>query len=40
MQILRQMMRGEKTLGEGYTLVESPLIVRESAAPCNNGVKT
>ena len=40
MQILRQMMCGEKTLGEGYTLVESPLIVRRSAAPCSNGVKT
>lgn len=40
MQILRQMMRGEKTFGEGYMLVESPLIVRESAAPHNSGVKT
>lgn len=39
MQILRQMMRGEKTLGEGYMLVESPLIVRESAGPRSNGEK-
>ncbi len=33
MQILRAMMQGAKTLGDGYTLIESPLIVRESTGP-------
>ncbi len=37
LQVLRQMIRGENALGEGYMLVESPLIVRESAGPCKNG---
>jgi LacI family transcriptional regulator len=33
MQKLRRMMMGESPLEEGYTLMESPLIVRESTAP-------
>lgn len=33
MRMLRQMIRGETHLGGSYTLVESPLIVRESTAP-------
>jgi DNA-binding LacI/PurR family transcriptional regulator len=33
MQMLRQLMQGQAVPGEGYTLVESPLIVRESTAP-------
>jgi len=35
MQMLEQMIAGQPTLGDGYTLLESPLIVRESTAPCN-----
>lgn len=39
MKILREIMQGQKTLGDGYTLLESPLIVRESTgrAPNSNG---
>jgi len=39
MRILHQAINGQTTVGEGYTLVESPLIVRESTAPlsANNG---
>lgn len=33
MQMLRQMIQGQTTLGNGYTLLESPLIVRESTGP-------
>lgn len=33
MQMLRQLMQGQAVSGDGYTLVESPLIVRESTAP-------
>lgn len=33
MQMLRQMLDGQTLPGNGYTLVESPLIVRESTAP-------
>ncbi len=33
MQMLRQLMEGQAIPGDGYTLVESPLIVRESTAP-------
>src|SRR5581483_4813896 len=33
MQILRQVISGHYTPGNGYTLMESPLIVRESTAP-------
>ncbi len=33
MRMLRQMIQGETHLGGSYTLVESPLIVRESTAP-------
>ncbi len=32
MQMLRQMLQGHALAGDGYTLVESPLIVRESTA--------
>jgi DNA-binding LacI/PurR family transcriptional regulator len=32
MQMLRQMLQGHTLAGDGYTLVESPLIVRESTA--------
>ena len=37
MRILRQAINGQTTVGEGYTLVESPLIVRESTAPLAMG---
>jgi len=33
MQMLRHLMQGQAVSGDGYTLVESPLIVRESTAP-------
>jgi DNA-binding LacI/PurR family transcriptional regulator len=33
MRILHEIMQGQKTLGDGYTLLESPLIVRESTGP-------
>ena len=33
METLRQLMGGQSTLGRGYTLMESPLMVRESTAP-------
>ena len=33
MRILRQLIQGQKTLGDGYTLLESPLVVRESTGP-------
>jgi LacI family transcriptional regulator len=33
MRILRQMMEGQSPSEEGYTLMESPLIVRESTGP-------
>jgi len=33
MRMLRQLMQGQAIPGDGYTLVESPLIVRESTAP-------
>jgi DNA-binding LacI/PurR family transcriptional regulator len=33
MQLLRSMMQGNASPGEGYTLMESPLIVRESTGP-------
>jgi len=34
-QLLLQMLRDEPVPGEGYTLVDSPLIVRQSTAPAN-----
>jgi LacI family transcriptional regulator len=39
MQLLRRMIQGQPSPGEGYTLMESPLIVRESTgpAPAGNG---
>ncbi|MBI4672058.1 MAG: LacI family DNA-binding transcriptional regulator [Chloroflexi bacterium] len=37
MQMLEQMITRQALLGAGYTLLESPLIVRESTAPCNVG---
>jgi LacI family transcriptional regulator len=33
MQILRQMINGQPPPEDGYTLMESPLIVRESTGP-------
>ena len=33
MRMLRQMIQGETIQGKGYTLVESPLVVRESTGP-------
>ena len=33
MQMMRLMLQGQALPGSGYTLVESPLIVRESTAP-------
>ncbi|HLZ59508.1 MAG TPA: LacI family DNA-binding transcriptional regulator [Ktedonosporobacter sp.] len=33
MQMLRQIISGQYTPGNGYTLMESPLVVRESTAP-------
>jgi DNA-binding LacI/PurR family transcriptional regulator len=35
MLMLEQMIAGQAVHGDGYTLLESPLIVRESTAPCN-----
>lgn len=33
MRILRELLQGQKTLGDGYTLLETSLIVRESTGP-------
>jgi LacI family transcriptional regulator len=33
MRILRQMIKGQPPPEDGYTLMESPLIVRESTGP-------
>lgn len=33
MQILYESIQGRASLGDGYNLVESPLVVRESVAP-------
>jgi DNA-binding LacI/PurR family transcriptional regulator len=33
MQLLRRIIQGQPSPGEGYTLMESPLIVRESTGP-------
>lgn len=38
MQVLRRMIQGHPPPEDGYTLMESALIVRESTAPANNGV--
>ncbi len=40
MQILYHMMEGHPPPGDGYTLLESPLIVRESTAPAPTGNST
>jgi DNA-binding LacI/PurR family transcriptional regulator len=40
MQMLNQMLRGEPVPGGSYTLVDSPLIVRESNAPTNYSGRT
>ncbi len=40
MQMLSQMLRGEPVPGDGYTLVDSPLIVRESTAAANTAHHT
>ncbi len=37
MQLLRRMIQGQPPPGEGYTLMESPLIVRESTGPAPAG---
>jgi DNA-binding LacI/PurR family transcriptional regulator len=37
MQVLHRMIQGHPPPEDGYTLMESPLIVRESTAPANNG---
>lgn len=37
MQLLRRMIQGQPSSGEGYTLMESPLIVRESTGPAPAG---
>ncbi len=37
MQLLRRMNQGQPSPGEGYTLMESPLIVRESTGPAPTG---
>lgn len=37
MQLLRQMIEGSPPPGEGYTLLESPLVVRESTGPAPVG---
>ena len=41
MQLLRGMIQGQPSPGEGYTLMESPLIVRESTGPApeSNGAE-
>jgi len=36
MQMLRQLIQGQPTLSSGYTLMESPLVVRESTGPNNS----
>lgn len=36
-QLLRRMNQGQLPLGEGYTLMESPLVVRESTGPAPGG---
>ncbi len=38
MQILHRMIEGQPPPEEGYTLVECPLIVRESTAPCPDSI--
>jgi len=38
MQLLRRVMQGQPSPGEGYALMESPLIVRESTGPALVGV--
>ena len=38
MQVLHRMIQGHPPPEDGYTLMESALIVRESTAPANNGV--
>ncbi len=37
MQLLRRIIQGQPSPGEGYTLMESPLIVRESTGPAPAG---
>jgi DNA-binding LacI/PurR family transcriptional regulator len=37
MQLMRRMIQGQPPPGEGYTLMESPLIVRESTGPAPAG---
>ncbi|HEY6103844.1 MAG TPA: substrate-binding domain-containing protein, partial [bacterium] len=37
MQLLRRVMQGDPSPGEGYALMESPLIVRESTGPAPAG---
>jgi DNA-binding LacI/PurR family transcriptional regulator len=37
MRLVRHMMEGQRPPGEGYTLMESPLIVRESTGPAPGG---
>jgi DNA-binding LacI/PurR family transcriptional regulator len=37
MQMLRQLIQGQPTLSSGYTLMESPLVVRESTSPYHGG---
>lgn len=37
MQLLRRMIQGQPLPGEGYTLMESPLTVRESTGPAPSG---
>jgi LacI family transcriptional regulator len=34
MQTLRQMLNHQRTPIGGYTLLESPLVIRESSGPC------
>lgn len=36
MQVLYELIQGRASLGDGYNLVESPLVVRESTAPAPN----
>jgi len=38
MQVLHRMIQGHPPPEDGYTLMESALIVRESTAPANSGV--
>jgi LacI family transcriptional regulator len=39
MQLARRLMRGQPSPGEGYTLMESPIIVRESTGPARARVE-